>query len=127
MPLLFAQALGVKESGTKSSFDLLKVHLRDKHLLLVLDNFEHVVAAAALLTDLLEACPFLKILITSRESLHVRGEQEFPLAPLAFPDLKQLPSIKIHSTVWSSRIVSPTSAGCQARISAHTGQRQGRR
>jgi predicted ATPase/DNA-binding CsgD family transcriptional regulator len=90
-----AQTLGVKEIGTQSSFDLLKVHLRDKHLLLVLDNFEQVVAAAPLLTDLLETCPFLKILITSREPLHVRGEQEFPLAPLAFPDLKQLPSSEV--------------------------------
>ena len=89
-----AQRLGVKEVGTEPLLGLLKVHLRDKQLLLVLDNFEQVVAAAPLLTDLLEACPCLKILITSRESLHVRGEQELPLAPLALPDLKQLPSIE---------------------------------
>ena len=87
-----SQILGVKEVGARPLLDLLKDHLQGKDLLLVLDNFEQVVAAAPMLTDLLETCPFLKILVTSREPLHVRGEQEFPLAPLAFPDLKQLPS-----------------------------------
>jgi predicted ATPase/DNA-binding CsgD family transcriptional regulator len=86
------QTLGVKESGAEPDVDVLKDHLQDKDLLLVLDNFEQVITSAPILTDLLEACPFLKILVTSREPLHVRGEQEFPLAPLAFPDLKQLPS-----------------------------------
>ena len=87
-----AQALGVKERGEEPLLDLLKDHLQEKDLLLVLDNFEQVVTSAPILTDLLETCPFLKILVTSREPLNVHGEQEFPLAPLAFPDLKQLPS-----------------------------------
>lgn len=60
-----------------------------------MDNFEQVVAAAPVLIELLEACPSLKLLITSREPLHVRGEQEFALSPLAFPDLKHLPSSEI--------------------------------
>ena len=89
-----AQTLGVTESGAGSLVDVLKVHLQDKDLLLVLDNFEQVIAAAPFLTDLLETCPSLKILVTSREPLHVRAEQEYPLAPLAFPDLKHFPSIE---------------------------------
>jgi predicted ATPase/DNA-binding CsgD family transcriptional regulator len=87
-----SQTLGVKESGTQPLLDLLKDYLLDKDLLLVLDNFEQVVAAAPILTELLETCSSLKLLVTSREPLHVRGEQEFPLSPLAFPDLKHLPS-----------------------------------
>jgi predicted ATPase/DNA-binding CsgD family transcriptional regulator len=87
-----AQTIDVKESGAESLLDLLKDHLQDKDLLLVLDNFEQVVATAPVLTELLETCPSLKLLVTSRELLRVRGEQEFALSPLAFPDLKQLPS-----------------------------------
>jgi predicted ATPase/DNA-binding CsgD family transcriptional regulator len=86
------QTLGVKEVGAEPLSDLLKNYLQDKDLLLVLDNFEQVVAAAPILTGLLETCPSLKLLVTSRELLRVRGEQEFPLSPLAFPELKHLPS-----------------------------------
>jgi predicted ATPase/DNA-binding CsgD family transcriptional regulator len=90
-----SQTLGVKEDGARPLLGLLKDHLQDKDLLLMLDNFEQVVAAAPLLTELLEACPSLKVLVTSRELLRVRGEQEFPLSPLAFPDLKHLPSSEV--------------------------------
>lgn len=76
-----SQTLGVKEVGARPLLGLLKDHLQDKDLLLMLDNFEQVVAAAPLLTELLEACPSLKVLVTSRELLRVRGEQEFPLSP----------------------------------------------
>lgn len=86
-----AQALGLKETGDQPLLDFVKGSLRDKHLLLLLDNFEQVVTAAPVLIELLQACPELKILITSREVLRVRGEQELPLLPLALPDLKHLP------------------------------------
>jgi predicted ATPase len=86
-----AQALGIKESGAQSFLDLLEVYLKDKHLLLLLDNFEQLLPAALHLTDLLTACPSLKLLVTSRATLHVQGEHEFPVPPLALPDLRQLP------------------------------------
>ena len=86
------RTLGVKEVGGEPLVDLLINYLQDKDLLLVLDNFEQVVAAAPVLTKLLETCPSLKLIVTSRELLRVRGEQEFPLSPLAFPELKHLPS-----------------------------------
>ncbi|MBA3469050.1 MAG: tetratricopeptide repeat protein, partial [Herpetosiphonaceae bacterium] len=64
----------------------IKAHLRDQELLLVLDNFEHLLAAAPLVAALLSAAPRLKILVTSRAALHVYGEHEWVVAPLAVPD-----------------------------------------
>ena len=86
-----AQTLGIKQAGERPFKDLLQAHLRDKHLLLLLDNFEQVLAAAPELSDLLAGCPQLKILVTSRAVLHIRGEHEFPVPPLALPDLTHLP------------------------------------
>jgi predicted ATPase/class 3 adenylate cyclase len=83
-----AQALGVSEAGGRPLMDALRAYLRDKHLLLLLDNFEQVVVAAPLLSELLAAAPQLNVLVTSREVLHLRGEQEFPVPPLALPDPK---------------------------------------
>ncbi len=66
-------------------------HLRQKRILLILDNFEHVLAAAPLVVELLEAAPHLHILITSRTPLSLYGEHELNVPPLATPDLKSLP------------------------------------
>jgi predicted ATPase/DNA-binding CsgD family transcriptional regulator len=85
------QALGLQGSSAQGSMDLLKAALRERHLLLLLDNFEPVVAAAPQLVELLAACPRLTLLVTSREVLHVRGEREFPVPPLALPDPQHLP------------------------------------
>jgi predicted ATPase len=86
-----AQVLDVKESGTRPFLDLLTADLRNKHLLLCLDNFEHLLPAAPQLTDLLRACPHLAILMTSRAVLHLQGEHIFPVPPLVVPDLTRLP------------------------------------
>ena len=83
-----AQACGLKESGDAPLLDLLKASLRDQQVLLLLDNFEHVVVAAPLLAELLAVCSQLKMLVTSRAVLHLRGEREFPVPPLDLPDLK---------------------------------------
>jgi predicted ATPase len=89
-----AQAFDLKEVSGKSLLDLLLAVLCDKHLLLLLDNWEHVLAASPLLTNLLTSSPDLKILITSRAVLHLQGEQEFLVSPLAVPDLKRLPDLE---------------------------------
>jgi predicted ATPase len=83
-----AESLGIREISGKILLDLLKAYLRDKSLLLLLDNFEQVLAAAVQVADVLTACPQLKVLVTSRAALHVRGEQEYDVPPLAVPDLK---------------------------------------
>lgn len=69
----------------------LNVYLQDKHLLLFLDNFEQVAGAAPLLVDLLQTCPYLKVLVTSRMLLHVGGENEFFVPLLALPTLAHFP------------------------------------
>ena len=74
-----------------SLLDTVEGYLRDKRLLLVLDNFEQVVEAAPQVTQLLTAAPGLKVLATSRVPLHVRGEREFSVPPLQLPDLDHLP------------------------------------
>jgi predicted ATPase/DNA-binding CsgD family transcriptional regulator len=85
-----AHTLGLKETTSESVVDQLKSFLREQYLLLLLDNFEQVAPAAPLLTDLLATSPRLKMLVTSRTRLHVRGEHEYVVPPLALPDQKQL-------------------------------------
>ncbi|MCZ6779568.1 MAG: protein kinase, partial [Acidobacteria bacterium] len=87
-----AQVLGVREMGAVPVRERLVSFLQETHGLLILDNFEQVVEAAPLVVGLLEACPNLKILVTSRASLHVQGEHEFLVPPLALPDSGRLPS-----------------------------------
>ena len=82
-----AQTLGLRVKRGQSVLDLLGTTLRDKHCLLLLDNCEQVVSAMPLLVELLQACPFVKMLVTSRTVLHVRGEYTFLVHPLALPDL----------------------------------------
>ena len=85
-----ARALGLVESAEQPLRLRLKAYLRNKHLLLLLDGFEHVARAAPLLVELLQTCPDLKALVTSRSLLHVRGEYEFHVPPLTLPDVEQL-------------------------------------
>lgn len=84
-----AQSLGLREAGSQPLVDQLQTHLRTRHLLLVLDNFEQVVEAAPQVADLLIICPGLKVLATSRMALHLSGEYEYPVPPLALPDRSQ--------------------------------------
>ena len=81
-----AGALGVKEAAGRSLVEALTAYLRDRRLLLVLDNFEQVAAAASLVTEVLAAAPQLIVLVTSRMALRCSGEHEYPVAPLAVPD-----------------------------------------
>ncbi len=88
MPTI-AQTLAIKEREGLLLLDLVKLVLQDKRLLLLLDNFEQVVAAAPQIEHLLSLCPQLTILVTSRAVLHLQAEQVFPVAPLALPDLSK--------------------------------------
>ena len=90
-----ALALGVKESAGQSLMESLKNYLRDKRVLLVLDNFEQVLEGAPLVGELLGACPKLKVLATSRIPLKLYGEQEYLVPPLSLPDPKVMPPLEI--------------------------------
>jgi predicted ATPase/DNA-binding XRE family transcriptional regulator len=81
-----ARLLGVTEVGGQPLLETLTTHLRSRQVLLLLDNFEHLLAAAPVVAELLATCRRLKVLVTSRAALHVRGEHEFPVQPLALPD-----------------------------------------
>lgn len=88
------QALGVRESGEDPTVETLKDYLKSRQALLLLDNFEQVLAAAPIVAELLAAAPALKILVTSRETLHLRGEKEFAVPPLSLPDPRNIPSVE---------------------------------
>jgi len=91
-----ATSLGLRETAG-SPLEHLQAHLRDAQALLLLDNFEQVASAAPHIADLLAACAELKALITSRASLHLSGEHEFVVPPLAMPGLKQRTNIEALS------------------------------
>jgi predicted ATPase/DNA-binding CsgD family transcriptional regulator/Tfp pilus assembly protein PilF len=86
-----AHALGVREQGDRSLVDQIATAVGERRLLVVLDNFEQIVAAAPDVALLLIACARMSALVTSRSPLHVRGEREFPVAPLPVPDPARLP------------------------------------
>jgi predicted ATPase/class 3 adenylate cyclase/Tfp pilus assembly protein PilF len=93
--LTIAQLVDVDQAAGSSIMEELKDALAAKRVLLVLDNFEQVTEAAPLLAELLESCSGVKILVTSRERLHLRGEREFPVQPLPLPDLERLPRLEV--------------------------------
>jgi predicted ATPase/class 3 adenylate cyclase len=80
-----AGTVGLTDAGGESLLDELRERLRERRALLILDNFEHVLAAAPAAMQLALDCPGLKLLVTSREALHVRGEHLFEVPPLSLP------------------------------------------
>ena len=90
-----AQAVGVPETGSQSAQESMKDYLGglDQPMLLLLDNFEHLVSAAPVIANLLSVGPKLKVVVTSQAPLHVYGEHEFPVPPLALPDPKSIPPL----------------------------------
>jgi predicted ATPase/serine/threonine protein kinase len=94
-----AQALGLRETGNQSPQEVLKEYVAglSQPVLLLLDNFEHLVSTAPMVAQLLTIGPKLKAMVTSQAPLHVYGEHEFPVPPLALPDLKSIPPLEILS------------------------------
>ncbi|MBX3060503.1 MAG: tetratricopeptide repeat protein [Anaerolineae bacterium] len=123
-----AQALDVREREGHPLLESVQAYLADKQLLLLLDNVEQVTVAAPLLADLLAAAPGLKILTTSRVSLHLRGEHGFPVQPLPVPpansnDLAE--SVAVRLFVERAQAVRPDFAltAANGRVIAHIVQR----
>ena len=97
---VIVQTLGIREAGGQSPLEILKKNLQDSlraPMLFLLDNFEHLVQAAPTVAELLAMGPHLKILVTSRAALHVYGEHEFPVPPLALPDSRSTPPFEVLS------------------------------
>ncbi|HYV01445.1 MAG TPA: adenylate/guanylate cyclase domain-containing protein [Actinomycetota bacterium] len=90
-------ALGIGEDPARSPVETLAEHLRDREILLVLDNFEQVLDAAPDVGDILAASPGVNVLATSREALHLHGEREYPIPPLELPDPAHLPPFEALS------------------------------
>ena len=97
VPTTIAQALGLREAGGGPLLEGLIAYLRDRSLLLVLDNFEQVLAAAPIVAALLATSPALHVLVTSRAALRLSGEHEYPVPPLALPDPKRPPDLEALS------------------------------
>jgi non-specific serine/threonine protein kinase len=93
VPATVTRAIEDSEAAARQPLQHLTDILRSRQVLLVLDNFEHVVEAAPFVAELLAACAGLAVLVTSRVPLHVSGEHEFPVPPLSVPDLDRLPPL----------------------------------
>lgn len=89
VPSVTAIALGVREARGRSLTQSLIDYLAEKEMLIIFDNFEHLQPAAAFLADILGCAPSLRLLVTSRTRLHIYGEHEYVVTPLAIPDLAQ--------------------------------------
>jgi hypothetical protein len=89
-----AATLGVKEAGGQPLLESLEDYLGEKRMLLLVDNFEQILEAAPVVTELLSTAPNLKVLATSRIPLRLYGEQEYSVPPLALPDPERLPSVE---------------------------------
>jgi predicted ATPase/transcriptional regulator with XRE-family HTH domain len=129
VPSAIAQAIGVREMVGRPLLETLIATLRPSHVLLLLDNFEHLLTAAPLISELLGACARLTILATSREALRIREEQEFSVPPLELPPpgrdvpaavLLQSASVQLFVQRAGQRVldfqVTPTGVGVVADI-----------
>jgi len=97
VPSTISQVLGIRESAGQQLIETIKIYLLKKRTLLLLDNFEQILDAAPLVGELLSASPGLKIMVISREALHVYGEQDYPVLPLPVPDLDRIETPDILS------------------------------
>jgi predicted ATPase/class 3 adenylate cyclase len=93
VPTTVAQALSLREEGARPIIETVTDYLAPKQTLLILDNFEQVVESAPAVSDVLRAAPGLKVIVTSRVSLLISGEHEYPVPPMALPDAQRLPDL----------------------------------
>jgi predicted ATPase/DNA-binding winged helix-turn-helix (wHTH) protein len=97
VPAAIAESLSIREAGGRSLTNLLRDYFREcepSPVLLLLDNFEHILAASQLVVELIQSSRGLKILVTSRSPLRVYGEHEFPVPPLPLPQSDELQSFE---------------------------------
>jgi predicted ATPase/class 3 adenylate cyclase len=116
VPSAAAGALGVSEVAGRPILEAVKDHLRDKELLLVADNFEQVAAAGPVLEELLSSSPELKVMVTSRVVLSLRGEHEYAVPPLEPPDPDRLPDLSTLVRVEAVRLFTDRAVAATPRF-----------
>jgi predicted ATPase len=97
IPPVLAETLGLKDAADRTLQETLEQYLQDKRVLLLLDNFEHLLTAAPVVADLVGACPGLTVLVTSRAPLRLGGEHQFPVTPLPLPEATSLAESDVPS------------------------------
>ena len=128
VPQAVASALGVVEESGRPVQEALAKHFRDRQLLLVLDNCEHLAQACAELAKaLLQAGPQVKVLATSRESLHVSGEMTFSVPPLAVPQWSRTMTLAALTQYESVRLFTERAVAAQTDVCGHGKERSGDR
>jgi predicted ATPase/DNA-binding CsgD family transcriptional regulator len=110
VPSTIAQGIGLQDARDRPLMEHLVNQLRGRQLLLVLDNFEHLLAGASVVTQLLQETSALRILVSSRSSLRVSGEQECPVPPLAVPDPRARPTPESLAACESVRLFAERAA-----------------
>ena len=110
VPSTIAQSIGLQDARDRPLMEHLVSQLRERQLLLVLDNFEHLLAGAPVVTQLLQETSALRILVSSRSSLRVSGEQECPVPPLAVPDPRTRPTPESLAACESVRLFAERAA-----------------
>ena len=95
LPSVLAETLEIKEVAGQTLQETLVRHLKDRRMLLILDNFEHLPTAAPVVGELVGGCPRLTVLLTSRAPLRLSGERQFPVSPLPLPEAVSLASTDI--------------------------------
>jgi non-specific serine/threonine protein kinase len=131
VPSVIASTVGIHETAGRTLLQALSASLRERSLLLVLDNFEHLLSAATVVADLLAACPQLKVLVTSRERLRLRWERSLVVPALALPDfgqpldldtMRQIPAVALFTqraqAIDVSLDLTPPNAEAIARLCA---------
>src|SRR5580693_2703075 len=110
VPSTIAQSIGLQDARDRPLMDHLVSRLRDRRVLLVLDNFEHLLEGASVVTQLLQETRALRILVSSRCSLRVSGEQECPVPPLPVPDPQTRPAPESLAVSESVRLFAERAA-----------------
>jgi predicted ATPase/class 3 adenylate cyclase len=116
VPSVVATALGVPEVPGRPILDVVKDHLKDKDLLLVVDNFEQVAEAAPVIEALITAAPNLKVMVTSRVVLSLRGEQEYAVSPLEPPDPDRIPDLATLRRIEAVRLFTERAQAASPRF-----------
>src|SRR5215469_3803969 len=111
VPSTIVQSIGLQDARDVPLMEHLISQLRERQVLIVLDNFEHLLAGAPVVTRLLRETSAMRILVSSRSPLHVSGEQECPVPPLAVPDLDARPTAASLAACESVRLFTERAAG----------------